>query len=527
MIGMKVSFAILAVLAVCVLLGVLRALKKPLSVSICRLVLTLIAVPIAVLLTAVIADPSADSVVNQLGTMDILPDDLLSSGFADYIRVFCAAGIASILFLILFPVINAFLRIPVKPLSRLLDEKILHSPLNAPATENTETETSDNPVETPVKSAESGIHKSVKLILGGVCGLIFAIVMLSPIVGTLRVVGDYASVPAAELAEEDADEAAIAGAIADAGDAPLAKAVWYMGGAPIYKGLSTYSIGDIRMSVCEETALFRDLADYLKEPSQDKGRFSSYSSAIEKSVLVGEILPDVFDALFDRWAAHESYAGIQAPSKKGMSGEILNGGLTEFSGLNRQQMKDSMFALVDLAAYILDNGGIDDLESLFTDEDQLTEIYACLMESEVLHNALRSALDSGLQTMTSKWGGSGIVLANVMPTDADGVRDEARALAHATVSLIRFNDSYSLASGDLEETLYNLGAILDGFKDTDMIGEEQTKELLESALQSESIKEALGYDTARAEQEIENILGQLEEENYADLLSSLAEQVKR
>lgn len=536
MIKLEVSLVIFAILAIGALFGVLRALKKTLSVAICSLTLTVIAVPIAVLLTALISGASAGIIVNLLG--GVLPDDLLSSGLSGAIRVFCATGIASVLLLILFPTINALLRISVKPLSRLLDKKVLHSDADVPATENTEAEAaesensdemsvkSEKTAETPAKSGESVVHKTVKLILGGVCGLVFAIAMLSPVVGLLKVAGNVASLPAA-LADEDSFEAKVFGTIADAGDAPAVKAVWYIGGAPVYKSISTYSTGSVRMSVTKEVSLFGDLADYLKNTSSNKGTFSSYSSAPKDSVLVGDILPDAFLTLFTHWESGESYAGIAAPSKDGMSGEILDGGLYEFSKLNRQQMKDSMIALVDLAAYVLDNGGIGDTEALFTDEDHLTEIYVCMMGSEVLHDVLRSALDAGLQNMTSKWSGVGIVLSDTVPTDADDIRSEAEALAHSTVSLIHFNNNYSLEGDSLEETLYNLGAILDGFKDTDMIGEEQTRELMESALRSESIKNALGYDTARAEKEIDNVIARLETESYADLLGELAEQTKR
>lgn len=510
MISVVVSIGILMLAALGVLVGVLRARKKPLSAAICRLAFTLIALCVTIPVTALIAWAAAGSVVTQIRAaapnLDALLADL--SSMIGWIRAFCAALIASLLFLILFPIFTALLRIPVKPLSRLLDEKVFHRGTDAPQTGN-------------------GKNNPWGMVLGGVCGLVFAVAMLAPTVGTLRIVGDIASLPAALTdPSEEADDARLLEAIAAPGDALGVKAVWYIGGAPVYHGITTYRVGDSRMSAAKETALFGDLADYLLDPSENKGNFSGYSSAAGRSALIGEVLPDLFEKMFDRWSSGEPYFGIAAPASDGRSGDFLDSGLREFSELSRDQLRESMLAMVDLAAYLLDYGGTGSMDTLFTDEDRLTDVYACLIRSEALHNALKSALDSVLQEMTRNWSGSEIILAGVMPTDADGSRKEARGLARATIALMHFNESYSLEGENLSDTLYNLGEILDGFKETDMIGEEQTRALMESALRSEEFREALGYDSARAEDAIDDILKELDNKSYADLLSSLVENSK-
>ena len=158
-----------------------------------------------------------------------------------------------------------------------------------------------------------------------------------------------------------------------------------------------------------------------------------------------------------------------------------------------------------------------------TDEDRLSEFYACIIGAPPLHGFLRSFLTSGIGAMVEEWDGIEPMLSGGFSEDEEEIEKEARALAHATVVMVNFQNSYSLDAEHLEDTLHQLGQVLDDLKQTDLIEQDGLQQLAESALRSESVQQALNFDSQKTEEVIEQIRRDSASRDFAELLAELVE----
>ena len=89
--------------------------------------------------------------------------------------------------------------------------------------------------------------------------------------------------------------------------------------------------------------------------------------------------------------------------------------------------------------------------------------------------------------------------------------------------MANFRQGYSLEPEHLEDTLNQLGQVLDDFRQTDLIGQDGLQQMAENLLRSESVQSALNFDSQKTEEAIEQIRRDSEFRDYADLLSELVE----
>jgi hypothetical protein len=99
---------------------------------------------------------------------------------------------------------------------------------------------------------------------------------------------------------------------------------------------------------------------------------------------------------------------------------------------------------------------------------------------------------------------------------------EAKALAHAFVIVYGMTDDIAGGSFDAKRMLGTMGPALDSFAQTETIGQEKTKYMLEAILQSQLIHDSIGFGVVEATDSAASIADNSANKSYASVMSSLS-----
>lgn len=99
---------------------------------------------------------------------------------------------------------------------------------------------------------------------------------------------------------------------------------------------------------------------------------------------------------------------------------------------------------------------------------------------------------------------------------------EAKALAHAFVVVYGMTDDISGGTFDAKRMLGTMGPALDSFAQTETIGQEKTKYMLEAILQSQLIHDSIGFGVVEATDSAASIADNSANKSYASVMSSLS-----
>jgi hypothetical protein len=99
---------------------------------------------------------------------------------------------------------------------------------------------------------------------------------------------------------------------------------------------------------------------------------------------------------------------------------------------------------------------------------------------------------------------------------------EAKALAHAFVVVYGMTDDIAGGTFDAKRMLGTMGPALDSFAQTETIGQQKTKYMLEAILQSRLIHDSIGFGVVEATDSAASIADNSANKSYASVMSSLS-----
>lgn len=99
---------------------------------------------------------------------------------------------------------------------------------------------------------------------------------------------------------------------------------------------------------------------------------------------------------------------------------------------------------------------------------------------------------------------------------------ESKALAHAFVVVYGMTDDISGGTFDAKRMLGTMGPALDSFAQTETIGQQKTKYMLEAILQSRLIHDSIGFGVVEATDSAASIADNSAKKSYASVMSSLS-----
>lgn len=316
------SVAIALIIGAFVLSGALKGSRKGFTSTAISLAVSFATLFLAIIIARLVSDPLSNYVGRLVDRMGIL-DSLLSyfPSISDIILIAVDSIITPILFMVLYlalrPAVNALTSLVVKKaLARL-------------PYESGENRSDDAPIH--VKYS-----KQLGIVTGMVCGLFGAMVIISPLFGTLRTANNVISLVAG-------DNAAIKVSGADFskleqldkyGRDVSCLALDELGGKHIYNSLACSSYEDETVYFAKEIdsmknvlSNFEDVQSSLTDfQSLDKDSIDTIRDTmgeIEKSLTFRMIAADFMSGAATNWLDDEAYMGIERPNFGALGGSLV------------------------------------------------------------------------------------------------------------------------------------------------------------------------------------------------------------
>lgn len=420
-----------------------------------RTVAVVVAAVLSVLMVNLVCGLVANALYNSLEGSALLKDfqplfERVPS-FADVLRAVVGCVLAVILFVPVFAILKGILYLVVKPIAGILipmvenrGPKKAKAPRKKKAEEAKEESAEEAAEEQPkkkekrsksrgTKAAVKGIHTKepslAGMLIGALCGLFVFVATFAPLVGILTVVDDVVSLSVIKENEEDAkdredpeDEAedrlekAIVLELADAAANNVgSKTVRVLGGTPIFSGLTSYRVGEYRMSLVRETRFVtlaggalilsaNEDADHVEaaEMLRDAG------DAFGKTDVLPVLIPELMHAASEDWDKGQKFCGIAKPSFGAGMDVFLDPFMDILADSTYGTVKEDVKTLFDLMATVVEKDAMARLSNdpilLFEDREFSASLLKSLLENPRMCRMVDGFLTFGLETMGKSFG---------------------------------------------------------------------------------------------------------------------------
>lgn len=470
MFGLIFSVAFLVVALLFMLVGALRGKKTAWQLSVTRIVLSMVSAIIAAFVSSLIAwhgiGAGIDMVTGSMPEIEGIMNELPSG--KGIITALAAMIVAPLLFVLVYTIIRLIAKIFTKLIARpflklttpqkkvevveveqeeLSPEEKAAEEIYAAVPEVSEA--SEDPMakymnefvgEASEDTSKKAKKKKKKLMFkleknswigalcGALCSLVTLCILMVPMVGTLSVVGDMASLPLHAMAESD--DSGVMTTVSDVVDGVSNNAgtvtVKLLGGGLLYDVMTTYDVGETKVTLRKEAEFVKTAANAViaatdKEATKESkvDGIREIAVAFEKSDMLPTLVAELTKAAASDWKEGKDFHGIELPSM-GESFDPLMMSLVEaFSESGKETIKDDVATIVEIMAVLMENDALESFSSdpmvMLSKEDTTAEILKNLLENPRLDVMVDGISDFGVSVLMSAVGAK----ENVAPLYAE------------------------------------------------------------------------------------------------------------
>ncbi len=438
MVSLIFALAILLIVLLFVGVGLLIGRRYVWSYSVAKVAALVVTAPLTLLLATLSARGIGGLVNLMLVKTGALGDwaSLLEEvpALADAIAALIAMVLAPVLFYVIFMIVRPILyKIARTIVKKIVTAKSVPTEAEAVADETVteesvaeesvakETESDSEPQKKKEKEKKKKPHKHhvirvtgvnpLGMLCGAAGGLLMALILLSPFLGFLTVADDVVGTVAATAKSEAMDTV---DGIADAAvNNPAAKTVNLLGGKLLYTGLTTYRVGNQRVSLTDETAFIETVGEAVGAvKNKDVARADAatavrgISDSFAESSLIPAIAPEILGAATDSWEKGESFHGIKKPAIGGGAvSEIMNSILSLLATSDCNTIKTDVDTILDVVAILVEEdalGSIKNPMALIGNEKVTGEAIRALLSNERTKPLVGDVAEIGLKLMGNK-----------------------------------------------------------------------------------------------------------------------------
>lgn len=352
------------------------------------------------------------------------------------------------------------------------------------------------------------------MVVGGLCGLLLFVAVMSPAIGMLSTANDVLGMTAALTDHKAIDLAADAtdGVANNVG----AKAVKVCGGNAIYAGLTTYRVGENKVSLQKEmmflSASTQAVATY-RNASMASGEVAyslrQVADAFDETSLIPTLVPDFLSAANEEWEAGNSFHGIKRINLGGALSAINEPVLHLLATSDYDTVKGDVHSGLEILAKTVENGGLRGGKSgkaLLMDETVTEGIMLELLKNPHLSPLIGDVMEYGFDQVGHK-----------IDAHFDGDAEEDTSVQYASMDQIMIDSSHveqlereakilakmlnqtlslaeSMGNGFSAATcIRDVGPILDTLAESETVGEESTAIFLTCILQAGKVYDEVGF----------------------------------
>ena len=432
---LSAAFAVCAFNAA--LFGFLSGMRKKWQLTLMKIINSVLAVFIAVLLASLISwnltGYLLPYVSNHIsGDIGDLYSVFESDAVSDSAKAIVSMFIAPLIFCPLFIISKMFLSIFKKPIARLLvkafekneptkDENAESQP---EACENEESKEKAKPKDKSEMTArEKRIYKKKMLrneritwassLLGVLSGLLFAYILAIPAVCGLTLVAETAMPIVRNIEGEYAEIAVdVTEGVADNAASFTMK---FFGGQLAYNQMTTYKIDGHKASLKNEAnfiATASNAAMLTSKIGDDyngdavRTAFKNTGDAFKTTTIAPAILPEVLSQAKDKWDNGETFCGVPKPSIGEDFDPVVEALIDILGGENYDTIKADVATVFNIFGLLVSD--IDSIQSdplaLLGDKETVKELFDMLYESERLYKIVPAFAECGIELMSSALG---------------------------------------------------------------------------------------------------------------------------
>lgn len=426
------SCVFLVAAAVAILIGALKGKKRAWQLSVTRIILTVISALLAALASSLTAYHGIGALIDTFVPAEIIAMMQDVPAAKPIIVALAAMMIAPLLFLLFYLIVrliamaftglitSGFIKITTKKKPETQQEPETAETAAAPTAEAgaeyyKKMFGEDKPVEVSAKKPKRfGLEKNswVSALCGGLGGLLTFCVLCVPMVGTLDIVDDVASVPLHSLAQSD--ESGVMSMVAEAVDASANNAgsvtVKLVGGGLLYDAMTTYDVDGQLATLRNETGTVRAVANaVVVSTAEDSDKADAAQSvrdigkAFNKSTILPVLLSDVTAAATDSWREGEDFYGISKPSFGADLDPLMMSMIEAFAQSDSVTIKEDVTTVANIAATLVEKDAFasfsKDPIALFAQEDTISAVLEDLLENPRLCVMVDGFADFGISVL--------------------------------------------------------------------------------------------------------------------------------
>ncbi len=399
----------------CVGFGVIRGMRRGLIRSSISVAVLLISAVLAGLIAMPVSDLPADLIydvfIRATRLVDTYQSALPSVGTLVYLAI--DALLTPFIFVVLFPIIRLILSIIFKLVCRCALRSYSNSSFTSP-----------DPASSPsYEGRNAPFHvrhdRTLGGIVGGLCTFLTAIIVTSPLVGTLTMAADLNrnlqrnNVDWSTIGIEDSFISDIDTFFNDGGVAILNAS----GAGFVFRATAVSTIPEgtnislpheaeaISSFVPNIIKLFNSFGDNDRFPSANE--IDSVIKTLEDSELLKTVAKDVITSASQAWLRGDSYLGIERPSSKNYFDSIIIEILKVCATSNQQCVATDLRTLFNIYSIMLDNGAIDptltrpQLEELLARDGFISAIKQELSNNPCMSGLVDKIADTSLHILSS------------------------------------------------------------------------------------------------------------------------------
>ena len=486
------ALAILVIVLLFVGVGLLIGRKYVWIYSVAKVAALVVTAPLTVLLASLAARGVGALVKTLLvksgamGSFATLLGEIPSLG--DALVALVAIVLAPLLFYVIFLIVRPILY----KIARIIVKKIILAKNRSAWRETIETAEATEPKKRKKKKHQKYIVLRTRGVnpLGMVCGaaggLLMALILLSPFVGFLTVADRAIGVA------DDVSDLKVVEKICEVTDAAAnnvsSKAVNLLGGKFVYRGLTTYPVGEAKVSLTDEIGLVESVGeavgavkDRTVERAVAAGEVREISESFAQTDLIPTVVPELLRAANGSWENGQSFHGLQKPAIGGATvAKVLDPVYSLLATSDSETMKADVNTILDVIAILVEEdalGSVKNPTSLVRNEKVTAEALRALLQNERTKLLVGELMQIGVDLLGDKL---------EIRDDRNGLYDE----------LMR--DAAQMAQQAQNAEDVN-GALLVGYTELmDTYGLDLSKESLDALVTGTAAIGAVGEDSIKA-----------------------------
>lgn len=372
------------------------------------------------------------------------------------------------------------------------------------------------------------------MVCGAVCGLLICFVILIPVVGVVTV-ADHAVGAVSALSSNSVVKTAEK--ISDgASNSFGVKVVRTLGAEALYDSLTTYSVGDQKVSLLQETKFLATAAEAVSAVknsdiarTEAAAKIVGAKDAFMETNLLPTVLPEALNAAVDCWEDGDKFLGISKPRFGASMSGLVDPTLALFKETDTEIFKEDVATAAQVLAIMAEQDALKGIRAnplgLLQNKDVSTLVIYEILCNEHMSPLVGNVADVGIRMLAEKVDANmeGVAMDTSHIANKEAEAGVIAEVLETVADVMNYMEEHPSVDA---QTMRLIGVLLDSLADTQMAGEENTDRVLIGLMASEKVYSGIGFSKQEAANLADSINSKAHVGGYTPVMNSLGQTVE-